>query len=153
MTYYQPSLHILLSTRTPLKEKRVPLSNLTGVAFLYAFGKRIKVLNIDSRPADLTYFTFRSSVLAKTVDCHAPKNLLTLEISLRLPQSLSPSVLVFTATSLNISTLSSIPKPPHTVVNLGFTLCNLPDDILLGTTPDELHNLVITARDTITKLL
>ena len=46
----------------------------------------------------------------------------------------------------------STPKPPQTVANLEFTLDNLLEEILSGTIPDKLRNLVITARDTITKL-
>ena len=45
----------------------------------------------------------------------------------------------------------STPKPPQTVANLEFTLDNLLEEILSGTIPDKLRNLVITARDTITK--
>ena len=45
----------------------------------------------------------------------------------------------------------STPKPPQTVANLEFTLDNLLEEILSGTIPDKLRNLVNTARDTITK--
>ena len=124
--------------------------NLTGVAFSDASGKSIKVSNPASGPADLTYFTFRSNVLAKTVDFHAPTKSLTFESSLRLLQSLNPSNFVSTATSLPFSTPPSTPKLPQTVENFEFTLRNVSHDIFSDMTPDELRNIVITARDTIT---
>ena len=60
---------------------------MTGVAFSDASDTSIKVPNPAYRPTDLTYFTFRSNILAKTVDCRAPTKSLTLEFSLPLPQS------------------------------------------------------------------
>ena len=44
------------------------VSYLTEVIFSDASGKSIKVPNPDSRPMYLTYFTFRSTVLAQNVD-------------------------------------------------------------------------------------
>ena len=58
--------------------------NLTGVTFSDAYDKSIKVLNPASRPVDLTYFTFRSTVLAQPVDCRAPSKPITHEFFLRL---------------------------------------------------------------------
>lgn len=80
------------------EKKRIPLlslflvpffrdSKLTGVAFSDASDTSIKVPNPAYRPTDLTYFTFRSNILAKTVNCRAPTKSLTLEFSLPLPQS------------------------------------------------------------------
>jgi len=48
--------------------------NLINVTFFDTFGKPIKVPDTDSRPADVTYFTFRSNGSAKTIDCRTPKN-------------------------------------------------------------------------------
>ena len=59
------------------------ISNLTGVVFSDAAGKSIKVPDTTSRPGDLTFFTFRSNVLAKTVIIRAPNKSLNLECSLR----------------------------------------------------------------------
>ena len=53
------------------------VSNLTGFIFSDASGKSIKVPNPDSRPMDLTYLTFRSTVLAQNVDCRAPSKSIT----------------------------------------------------------------------------
>ena len=50
------------------------VSNLIGVAFSDSSGKPLKVPDTANRPADITYFTFRSNVNANTVDCRAPKN-------------------------------------------------------------------------------
>jgi len=61
------------------------VSNLIGVTFYDTLGKTIEVPNNAFRPADVTYFTFRSNVSANTDDCRVPKKSLTLEFSLRLP--------------------------------------------------------------------
>ena len=95
-------------------------------------------------------FTFRSNIFATTVDIRAPNKYLNLEISLRLPQFLSQCTLVSTA----IASPVKLPPPltsklPQTVEALRFTLGNLSNDIVSGMTPDELRNLVITARETI----
>ena len=50
------------------------VSNLIGVTFSDSSGKPIKVPDTANRPADITYFTFRSNVNANTVDCRASKN-------------------------------------------------------------------------------
>ena len=114
------------------------ISNLTGVAFSGAAGKSIKVSDTTSHPADLTFVTFRSNVLATTVDIRAPNKSLNHQFSLHLSQSLSQSTLVSTA-------IASLVKPPppstskilQTVEALGNTLDNLSDDIFSGMTPDE----------------
>ena len=48
--------------------------NLIGVTFSDTSRYPIKLSDTDSRPADLTYFSFRSNVSANTVVCRAPKN-------------------------------------------------------------------------------
>ena len=125
------------------------ISNLTGVAFSDVAGKSIKVPDTTSRLSDLTFFTFRSNVLATTVDIRAPNKSLNLDF-LRLLQSLSQSTLISTATDSPVKTTPpSTSINPQTVEALGFTLGNLSYDILSSMTPDELRNLVITARETI----
>ena len=125
------------------------VSYLTEVIFSDASGKSIKVPNPASRPADLAYFTFCSTVSAQTVDCRAPSKSITLESSLRLPQSFSSSTLVSTTTSITGNTPSLTPIPPQTVTNLDFMLGNLSDVILSGMDQTKLRNLLIIARDTI----
>ena len=51
------------------------VSNLIGVTFSDTSGKPVEVPDTDSHPADVTYFTFRSTVSANTVDCHPSKNI------------------------------------------------------------------------------
>ena len=126
------------------------VSNLIGVIFSDSSGKPIKVPDTNNRPADITYFTFRSNVSANTIDCRAAKTSLVLEFSLRIPQTLSLSTLPSTATPLSIPTSSSVPAPTQPVEDLAFTLGNLSHDIPSGMEPDELLKLVINARDTIT---
>ena len=62
------------------------VSNLTGVGFSDTTGKLLKIPDVTSRPADLTFFTFRPNVLATTVDIRAPNKSLNLEFSLRWTQ-------------------------------------------------------------------
>ena len=163
MIYYLPSLHILVLTQASLKERRIPLLILFLVFFsclspdwshlVDTSGKSIKVPNPASRPADLTYFTFCSTVLAQTVHCRAPLKSIILEFSLHLPQSFRFYTLLSTITSITDNTLPLIPTPPQTVANLEFTFGNLSDDILFEMDQAELSNLLITTRDTITKPL
>ena len=55
--------------------------NLQGVGFFDSSGKLLDVSDLDNRPADLTYFTFRSVVTAADIDDRAPHTLLSLEFS------------------------------------------------------------------------
>ena len=127
---------------------------MTGVGFSDATGKSIKIPDILSRPAYLTFFTFRSNILAKFVDISAPNISLNLEFSLHLPQSLRQHSLASTGQTSTISTPttpvrtqpSSTSQPPQTVESLGFTLGNLSDDILSSMTPVALRTPLITAR-------
>ena len=114
-------------------------------------GKSFQVPNPASRPADLTYFTFCSTVIAQTVHCRAPLISIILEFSLHLPQSFRSYTLVSTITSITDNTPPLIPTPPQTIANLEFMLGNLSDDILFGMDQAELSNLRITTCDTITK--
>ena len=109
----------------------------------------MKVPDTDNRPADITYFYFRSNVTANTFDCRASKKSLALEFSLRLPHALSQSALPSTAIPLSVPTSPFASAPPHPVETLAFTLGNLLDDILTGMDANELLKVVINARDTI----
>ena len=133
------------------------ISNLTGIGFSDSTGKSIKIPDISSRLVDLTFFTFRSNILATSIDIRAPNKSLKLKFSLRLSQSLSHHSILSTGKASTISTPTSpvkpppqsTSKPPQIVEALGFTLGNLSDDILSGITPVKLRNLLITARETI----
>ena len=76
----------------------------------------------------------------------------TLEISLRLRKTLSPSTLPSTETPLLVPNSPSVSAPPQPVADIAFTLGNLSDDILTGMDTTELMKLVIKARDTITSV-
>ena len=65
------------------------VSYLQCVGFSDVSSKLITIPNPDRRPADLTYFTFRSVVSAARVDIRALASSLFLKFSLLLPQSLS----------------------------------------------------------------
>jgi len=98
------------------------VSNLTDVTFSNSSGHPITVTDTDNRPADITYFTFRSHVSTNTVDCRAPKKSLALEFSLRLPQTLRQSALPSTTTPVSVSTPLSVPDSTQPVQDLAFPL-------------------------------
>ena len=78
--------------------------------------------------------------------------MLALEFSLRLPQTLSQSVLSSTATRLSVPISPFASAPSQQIATLAFTLGNLSDDILTGMDAEELLKLVINAHDTITSV-
>ena len=95
------------------------VSNLQGVGFSDVSGKPLTIPDPVCRPADLTYFTFRSIVAAATVDIRAPASSLSLEFSLHLPQSLS----TYTSCLAVVikpppSVLASVTNPPQSIADL-----------------------------------
>ena len=77
-------------------------------------GKLLTILDPDRRPADLTYFTFRSIVVAATVDICAPPSSLSLKFSLWSPQALSTSTsnsAVVTKTPADPVLVTTLPNP------------------------------------------
>ena len=73
----------------------------------------------------------------------------TLEISLRLRKTLSPSTLPSTETPLLVPNSPSVSAPPQPVADIAFTLGNLSDDILSDMEPDQLLKFVINTCDSI----
>ena len=71
------------------------------------------------RPADLTYFTLRSVVSAASIDSRAPDKVLSLEFSLRLPETLSSSLGSTLTTDTNLS-LGTAPSKAEE--DIGFRL-------------------------------
>ena len=55
-------------------------------------GKSIAITDLDHRPDDITYFTFRTTVNPHLVDTRSPDSVHLFEFSLRLPNT-SPSIL------------------------------------------------------------
>ena len=88
------------------------VSSLQGVGFFDVSSKPLTISNPARRPADLTYFTFRSVVAAATVDIRAPASSLSLEFSLRLPQSLSTSTSCSDVVIKPPSVPASVTTPP-----------------------------------------
>ena len=83
------------------------VGNLQGIGFLDSSGKPIAVS--DPRAADITFFSFRSTVVASAIDQRFPLTALSLDFSLRLPQS------NISTTSIPASTLlTGIRIPPGT---------------------------------------
>ena len=104
------------------------VSNLQDVALCGSSGKPTKVPAFDNYSADITYFTFCSTVSTADVDSRAPAKILSLEFSLRLPQSLRnlahPSTPVIT---INVDPLLDTTSS-RPVAGLGFALGNFSDD-------------------------
>ena len=103
------------------------ISNLQGVGFANTSGKHISIPDPEKRPADLTYFTFRSVVVAVDVDDCAPEITLSVEFSLRLPQtivSLSPSA------ESPIAAIISTTRSPNYALSVSFKLGNCTDEII-----------------------
>ena len=59
------------------------VGNLQGIGFLDSSGKPIMVS--DNRAAEITFFSFRSTVLASAIDQRFPSTTLSFDFSLRLP--------------------------------------------------------------------
>ena len=123
------------------------IPNLQGVGFLDSSGKPISVLDSDNRPADLTYFTFRSVVTAADIDDRAPQISLSLEFSLRLPQTFhTPSPLSPPSTPLASAAVPPPETPPRSASQLSFELDSYDDDALKNLDPAALLQLLSDAR-------
>ena len=108
------------TTVKTIRSNLFPISNLKGVGFADASRKPIAIPDPDKHPADLTYFNFRSVFSAVAVDARAPDKILSIEFSLRLPQTLvylSPSTGLPVTATVDTSTIA---KPPSPASNIGF---------------------------------
>ena len=83
--------------------------NLQCIGFLNSSGKLITVS--DNRAVDITFFSYRFTVLTSAIDQRFPSTTLSLDFSLRLPQSImsTASTPALTLTS-GICTSPSTPK-------------------------------------------
>ena len=100
------------TTVKTIRSNLFPISNLKGAAFADASRKPIAIPDPDKHSADLTYFNFRSVLSAVAVDARAPDKILSIEFSLRLPQTLvylSPSTGLPVTATVDTSTIA---KPP-----------------------------------------
>ena len=126
------------------------VGNFQGIGCLDSSGKPIAVL--DNHAADITFFSFRSTVLVRTIDQRFPSTALSLDFSLRLPQSIMSTV--FTpAPSLTsgIRTPPSTPKPtmmqiPTSRSTSTFALDNATDDELNSMNATQLCQFILNAR-------
>ena len=96
------------------------VSNLQEVDFSNLSGKIITILNPACRPADLTYFTFRSVVSATSVNIHAPASSLSLEFYLRLPQTLRDSASNYAAIIKTPTVPALVTIPPKPIEDISF---------------------------------
>ena len=110
------------------------VGNLKGIGFLDSSGKSIMVS--DNHAANITFFSFRSTVLASAIDQRFSSTTLSLDFLLRLSQ-----IIMSTASAPARVLVSNIPTPPstsdHTMVQTptscstsAFVLNNVTDDVL-----------------------
>ena len=107
------------------------VNNLQGISFSNAPGNRMTVPDSDQRPADFTYFTFRSVVSANSVDNFAPIKTLFLELSLYLPHTIVNLFYAFTILSTTNTTSPLATISPKPVRDLSLKLGNFSDSIYL----------------------
>ena len=86
------------------------VGNLQGIGFLNSSGKGMKITDLTNRAADILFFTFRFTVTANMIDPRFASTTLSLDFSLRLPQSYIPIALA-PATNLT-SVLNTPPRTP-----------------------------------------
>ena len=126
------------------------VGNLQGIGFLDSSGKPIGVS--DTRAADIKFFYFRSTVLARTIDQRFLTTVLLLYFSLRLPQSITS-----TASPPAPTLTSGIRTPPGTPKTTmvqtpasrsisAFALDNATDDELNSMDATQLRQFILTAR-------
>ena len=84
----------------------------------------MEFLESAHRPADLTYFTLRSVVSAASIDSRAPDKVLSLEFSLRLPETLSSSLGSTSTTDSNLS-LGMAPSKADEDIDLRLGGCSV----------------------------
>ena len=106
----------------------------------------------DSRAADITFFTFRSTVLASAIDQRFPSTALSLDFSLRFPQSImSTASTPAPALTSSIRTPPSTPKPtmiqtPASRSTSAFALDNATDDEINPMDATQLRQFILNAR-------
>ena len=121
------------------------ISNLQGFEFANASGKHIAIHDPDKRHADFSYFTFRSVVSAIAVDARTLDKIVSIEFSLRQPQTF---VSLSCSTELPVTAIvdtSTIAKPSDPESNIRFQLGNYTDDMLDELGVDNMRLLIAKA--------
>ena len=107
------------------------------------------VSDLANRKADITFFSFRSSVTASDIDQNFPSTTLLLEFLLRLPQSFvsndSAPAQDFSSDILTILVAS----PSTSGLSINFNLENATDDVLTKMDATQLRHFIIDARHSI----
>ena len=108
----------------------------------------MKINDLTNRAADSTFFTFRSTVTANMIDPRFPPTTLSLDFSLRLPQSYIQTAL---APATNLP--STLTTPPSTPIqssasgpSITSALTNALDDMLKAMDETQLRKLISDAR-------
>ena len=104
----------------------------------------------DNHAADITFFYFRSTVLASAIDQRFPSTPLSLDFSLRLPQSIiSTASAPAPELASNIHTPPSTPDPtmvqtPELRPASAFVLNNATNDVLNSMDATQLRKFILT---------
>ena len=107
------------------------------------------VSDLANRKADITFFSFRSSVTASDIDQNFPSTTLLLEFLLRLPQSFVSNDSAPTQ-DFSSDILTTLVVSPSTLgLSINFNLENATDDILTKMDATQLRNFIIDARHSI----
>ena len=120
-----------------------PVENLIGLGFHSQYGTQIQCRPHEPRPANLTYFAFRSVARASALDSRGPDNEFSFDFVLKLPQTL------VNVTAPVVSNIAS-PHPVSTISDntaegleaMQFELGNLAEDHLESLSTKEIRSLL-----------
>ena len=120
-----------------------PVENLIGLGFRSQYGTQIQCRPHEPRPANLTYFAFRSVARASALDSRGPDNEFSFDFVLKLPQTL------VNVTAPVVSNIAS-PHPVSTISDntaegleaMQFELGNLAEDHLESLSTKEMRSLL-----------
>ena len=127
------------------------VDNLQGIGFFDSSGKLTLVSDIANRAADIVFLTFCSTVTASDIDhCFSSTNL-SLNFSLRLPQS-ADSIATVPVFNLHVNNLTppSVADPAlfssaASRPSLTFSLENAMDEVLTSMNVAQLRQFIINA--------
>ena len=120
-----------------------PVENLIGLGFRSQYGTQIQCRPHEPRPANLTYFSFRSAVRASSLDSRGPDNEFSFDFVLKLPHTF---VNVAAPVVFNIAS----PHPVATFTDdtaedleaMQFELGNLAEDPLESLSNEDMRSLL-----------
>ena len=127
------------------------VDNLQGIGFFDSSGKLTLVSDIANRAADIVFLTFCSTVTASDIDHRFSSTNLSLDFSLRLPQSVD-SIATVPVFNLHVNNLTppSVADPAlfssaASRPSLTFSLENAMDEVLTSMNVAQLRQFIINA--------